>query len=231
MSNIIESNTMEEAYLEASKKLNCSIVELDIEIIQHPSNGILGMFKKKAIISIAKKGEKSVSKTTVIKNKSIETVNQENIQKITEGVEKLIKASCYDIELKKVEKYNENTVAIFLDGEDSALMIGKEGYRYKAFSYLLYNWANIKYDVNVRLEIAEFLQNQKEMIKKYLEHVIQKIKNNGRAQTKVLDGILVKIALEELREEFPDKYVGIRTAKNGGKYVLVNDFNNKKTEE
>ncbi len=231
MSNIIESNTMEEAYLEASKKLNCSIVELDIEIIQHPSNGILGMFKKKAIISIAKKGEKPVSKTTIVKNKSIETVNQENIQKITEGIEKLIKASCYDIELKKVEKYNENTVAIFLDGEDAALMIGKEGYRYKAFSYLLYNWANIKYDVNIRLEIAEFLQNQKEMIKKYLEHVIQKIKNNGRAQTKVLDGILVKIALEELREEFPDKYVGIRTAKNGGKYVLVNDFNNKKTEE
>ncbi len=231
MSNIIESNTMEEAYLKASKKLNCSIVELDIEIIQHPSNGILGMFKKKAIISIAKKNEKSESKTTVIKNKSIETVNQENIQKITEGVKKLIKASCYNIELKKVEKYNENTVAIFLDGEDAALMIGKEGYRYKAFSYLLYNWANIKYDVNIRLEIAEFLQNQKEMIKKYLEHVIQKIKNNGRAQTKVLDGILVKIALEELREEFPDKYVGIRTAKNGGKYVLVNDFNNKKTEE
>ncbi len=231
MSNIIESNTMEEAYLEASKKLNCSIVELDIEIVQHPSNGILGMFKKKAIISISKKCEKPISKKTITKNKSIETVNQENIQKITEGIEKLIKSSCYDIELKKVEKYNENTVAIFLDGEDAALMIGKEGYRYKAFSYLLYNWANIKYDVNIRLEIAEFLQNQKEMIKKYLEHVIQKIKNNGRAQTKVLDGILVKIALEELREEFPDKYVGIRTAKNGGKYVLVNDFNNKKTEE
>ncbi|NPA73679.1 MAG: hypothetical protein GXO12_03100 [Epsilonproteobacteria bacterium] len=230
MSVQIESKTIEEAYLKASKEFNCSIVELDIEILQNPSTGILGMFKKNAIISVKKKGESQSKEKGRQKSSSVKTVTDDIIKQIEEGVERLIKASCFDVELKEVVKYNDNTVAIALDGEDAALLIGKEGYRYKAFSYLLYNWANIKYDVNVRLEIAEFLSNQKEMIKKYLEHIITKVNNNGRAQTKILDGILVKIALEELRAEFPDKYVGIRTARNGGKYVLVNDFN-KKSED
>ncbi len=234
----IEAKTIDEAYQKAVKEFDCSIVELDIQIVQHPSAGLLGMFKKNAIISVAKKGEKQKelkkerqkSKNSS-KNKPVCSVNDGVMLQIEEGVKKLLSASCYDIELKKIEKYNDNTVCIYIDGEDAALLIGKEGYRYKAFSYLLYNWANIKYDVNVRLEIAEFLSNQKEMVKKYLEHVIEKIKNNGRAQTKVLDGILVKIALEELREQFPDKYVGIRTARNGGKYVLVNNFNKDKNKE
>ena len=238
MSTQIEAKTIDEAYQKATKEFDCSIVELDIAIVQHPSAGLLGMFKKNAIISVTKKNEKpqeikkekQKSKYTP-KSTPICSVNDEAIKKIEEGVKKLLSASCYEIELKKIEKYNDNTVCIYVDGEDAALLIGKEGYRYKAFSYLLYNWANIKYDVNVRLEIAEFLSNQKEMVKKYLEHVIEKIKNTGRAQTKVLDGILVKIALEELRAEFPDKYVGIRTARNGGKYVLVNDFNKDKNKE
>ncbi len=238
MSTKIEAKTIDEAYQKATKEFDCSIVELDIAILQHPSAGLLGMFKKNAIISVTKKDKKSKeikkekqkSKNS-LKNRSVCSVNDEVIMLIENGVKRLLNASCYEIELKKIEKYNDNTVCIYVDGEDAALLIGKEGYRYKAFSYLLYNWANIKYDVNVRLEIAEFLSNQKEMIKKYLEHVIEKIKNNGRAQTKVLDGILVKIALEELREQFPDKYVGIRTARNGGKYVLVNDFNKDKNKE
>ena len=238
MSTKIEAKTIDEAYQKAVKEFDCSIVELDIQIIQHPSAGLLGMFKKNAIISVVKKGEKQKQpkkerqkNRSSSKNSPVCSVNDEVMLQIEEGVKKLLSASCYEIELKKIEKYNDNTVCIYVDGEDAALLIGKEGYRYKAFSYLLYNWANIKYDVNVRLEIAEFLSNQKEMIKKYLEHVIEKIKNNGRAQTKVLDGILVKIALEELRAEFPDKYVGIRTARNGGKYVLVNDFNRDKNKE
>ncbi len=238
MSLKIEAKTIDEAYQKATKEFDCSIVELDIQIVQHPSAGILGMFKKNAIISVTKKGklQKQLKKEGrdsrgSFKNRSTNSVDDEIMLKVEDGVKRLLKASCYEIELKKIQKYNDNTVSIYIDGEDAALLIGKEGYRYKAFSYLLYNWANIKYNINIRLEIAEFLSNQKEMVKKYLEHVIEKIKNTGRAQTKILDGILVKIALEELRAEFPDKYVGIRTARNGGKYVLVNDFNRDKNKE
>ena len=65
------------------------------------------------------------------------------------------------------------------------------------------------------------------MIHKYLIGIKEKIDNNGKAQTKPLDGILVKIALQELREVYPEKYVAIRTLRDGRKIVIVNEFKKK----
>ena len=90
-------------------------------------------------------------------------------------------------------------------------MIGKEGYRYKALSYILFNWINEKYGLMLRLEVAEFLKNQEEAIHAYLEPIIEIVKEKGTFKTKPLDGILVHIALKRLREEFPDKYVAVKT--------------------
>jgi len=109
-------------------------------------------------------------------------------------------------------------------GEDSALLIGKEGYRYKALSYILFNWINEKYGLMLRLEVAQFLKNQEEAIYSYLEPIIEIIKEKGTFKTKPLDGILVHIALKKLREEFPDKYVAVKTNIRGDKYVLVNEY-------
>ncbi|WP_281950907.1 Jag N-terminal domain-containing protein [Nitrosophilus kaiyonis] len=148
-------------------------------------------------------------------------------QKIEEEINDLFKEACFDIEKIIVKPFDENTLLIEFKGPDSALLIGKEGYRYKALSYMLFNWINSKYNLQIRLEIAEFLKSQEEMIKNYLKPLIEKIKKEGRGQTKVLDGVLVQIALKELRETFPNKYVAIRTTRNGEKYIIVNEFNKK----
>jgi spoIIIJ-associated protein len=103
-------------------------------------------------------------------------------------------------------------------------LIGKEGYRYKAFSYLLHNWIKIKYKKNIILEISEFLKNQKAMIDNYLVEIKRRVEENGKAQTKPLDGILVKLALENLREAYPNKYVAIKTIKDNRKIIVVNEF-------
>ena len=112
------------------------------------------------------------------------------------------------------------TVYIEFSGVDSALLIGKEGYRYKALSYILFNWINEKYNMMLRLEIAEFLSNQESAIFTYLDPVIETIKTQGYFKTKILDGILVHIALTKLRDEFPDKYVAVKTTQKGEKYIL-----------
>ncbi|MDR2638550.1 MAG: Jag N-terminal domain-containing protein [Helicobacteraceae bacterium] len=133
--------------------------------------------------------------------------------------------TCYKIDTIDVSMVDPNTVRVFFDGDDAALLIGKDGYRYKALSYILFNWINPTYGYLLRLEIAEFLQNQEEMITRYLEPVIAQIEESGKGQTRILDGVLVQIALKELRGRFPDKYVGIKTSQDGeGKYVVVNDF-------
>mgnify|MGYP000901606729 CR=1 FL=1 len=355
----IEANTLQDAFQKAAEQLNCSVTQLDIKVLQHPSSGFLGFFKKTAIIeanlenqpkpqhkpkndrnfakksdenepakeekkqskkhdhndkkrnskkhkdekneakseqkehknekpnlseknsalakdAFAEKGEKEAEEPgyvikrldepkeqketkvakepqasksapkNILDTSIIENFNQTDeesapqalpkekkekvvidfdkiLPEIKEGMTRLFKASCFEIDKVEVSKFNDETVLIELDGADAALLIGKEGYRYKAISYMLYNWLNSKYNLAIRLEIAQFLQNQEAMMDQYLNGVIERVQNSGRAQTKPLDGVLVKIALEKLREKFPDKYVGIKSG-NDGKFVVVNDF-------
>jgi spoIIIJ-associated protein len=159
-----------------------------------------------------------INKVLLIKDKD------EIVQEIKKDVNNLFAQTCFELNDIVVEFYDDQTIYIEFTGEDSALLIGKEGYRYKALSYILFNWINEKYDLMLRLEIAEFLKNQEEAIYNYLEPVIETIKQEGSYKTKPLDGILVHIALKRLRETFPNKYVAVKTNQRGDKYVLVNEY-------
>ena len=146
-------------------------------------------------------------------------------QLIEKQLKELLDHSCFDIDVVEVD-VRDNTALIFIDGEDAALLIGKEGYRYNALSYMLFNWLHTKYELFIKVEIAEFLTTQQEMIRNYIKPVIENVEKNGKGKTRFLDGILVQIALEQLRERFPDKYVAVKSSKDGKKFVVINDFNN-----
>ncbi|HEH6096019.1 TPA: Jag N-terminal domain-containing protein [Campylobacter jejuni] len=265
----IEAIDLQSALTEASRSLECSVMDLEYEIIQHPRKGFFGFGRKKAIIEakakkrilkknpkkeftssknhkpethepkqeskIETKNEKNKSqkeKYTVKSDEIFDSFHREskgvrNTQDILDEIRiqlvKLLESSQFKIELSELRMYDEDCVLIRLDGEDAALMIGKEAHRYKAISYLLHNWINLKYNLLVRLEIAQFLENQIQGMQLYLQNVIEKIKIHGRGQTKPLDGVLIKIALEQLRAEFPDKYVGIKQ-NNDQRFVVINDF-------
>ena len=275
-----EAKTLEEVYEKASESLNCSITNLEIEIIQAPSKGFMGFFKKNAIIKakiISTQTQKNFQKNKVstpqietlasrlktineeekavnkvipemvqqVKNEKlfddfyssnkeelhsspiIKSSNSELLEKISKEVNSLFAQLCYEIDEIKVDIIDdEKTVYIEFSGADSALLIGKEGYRYKALSYVLFNWINEKYGMMLRLEVAQFLSNQESAIFAYLEPVIETVKTEGYFKTKILDGILVHIALTKLREEFPDKYVAVKTTQKGEKYILINEYRN-----
>jgi spoIIIJ-associated protein len=282
-----ESDCLEKVYELASAEFNCSITELEIEVIQQPSKGFLGFGKKNAVIEVCYKDncKKYVQETKSYKNKDVrieeisdrieysnkseeekfsrkeekkepltkvpkveskdkifdnfynEDSSQNEIPKIVikkdkvrvleevkAGINLLFEDTCYKIDQINVEFYDDETLYVEFLGEDSALLIGKEGYRYKALSYILFNWINEKYGLMLRLEVAQFLKNQEEAIYTYLEPIIEIIKEKGTFKTKPLDGILVHIALKKLRDEFPDKYVAVKTNVRGDKYVLVNEY-------
>lgn len=300
----IESATLEEAYRDAASSLECSVTQLKIEVIQYPTKGFLGLFKKNAIIVAVKEEEKfssnkkeTITEDRVVKQEKIQKNSKIKTQKIKEEpkqnkptkpsqtiindtimpesfvstqeydydddidsyladyddeyddnidddighgceiisnietakivqkeINMLFKSICFDIDEIEVSVYDENTLLVEFKGEDAALLIGKEGYRYKALSYMIFNWINTKYQLQLRLEIAEFLKNQEESISRYLSGVKESVDRDGRAQTKVLDGVLVQIALRELREIYPDKYVAIRSTRDGLKYIIINDY-------
>lgn len=290
----IEAKNLEQALTKAAKELECSVIDLEYEIIQYHQAGFLGFFQKNAIIEARSKRKRKFDKKfpkkpfndrarynenyaprkefTAYENKNYEfkedksfenktppSIESEKapaaplakskyvvrddaifssfhkesganpklyIDEIRMQLENLLKAGSFDIKIVELSVYDKNSIYIRLDGNDAALLIGREAYRYKALSYLLHNWINSKYNLLIRLEIADFLRNQAQGMDFYLKSVIEKVETMGRAQTKPLDGVLVKIALEKLRERFPNKYVGIR--QNGEqKFVIVNDFLNK----
>ncbi len=64
----IEAQTLEEAYKNASFSLKCSVVELKVEVVQYPSCGVLGLFKKKAII-VAVRDQEYIKEFDKINNK------------------------------------------------------------------------------------------------------------------------------------------------------------------
>ena len=203
----IEAKTLEEAYLIAADKLNCSVSDLNVTVLQNPSKGIFGFFAKPAIIEV---------------DENIDYNIDDLLPKIKKSLKKLFEKSCFDIDIVEVGKYDEETVYIKLDGEDAALLIGKEGYRYNALNYMFYSWINQKYGFKVRLEIAEFLKNQEEMLRSFLEPFIEKVKQRGYGKTKPFDGILAFLALEILREAFPEKYVAIKD-RHGEKFVVIGE--------
>lgn len=282
-----EANCLEKVYELATADFNCSITELEIEVIQQPSKGFLGFGKKSAIIQVCFKDscKTYVQEAKTFRNKDVKIqevseriefsnkCDKENthikedkkvyttssqkteskdrifdkfyheegshseipkiiikkdkdkiLKEVEEGIHLLFDNTCYKLEKINVDFYDEETLYIEFLGEDSALLIGKEGYRYKALSYILFNWINEKYGLMLRLEVAQFLKNQEEAIYTYLEPIIEIIKEKGTFKTKPLDGILVHIALKRLRDEFPDKYVAVKTNIRGDKYVLVNEY-------
>ncbi len=168
---------------------------------------------------------KSYSDEDIFDNFYDDTIDIHSVvSEVESEINRLFSSACFKIEPIRVFALDDETLQIEFKGEDAALLIGKEGYRYKAMAYLLYNWIHGRYGYKIRLEIAEFLQNQEAMMESYLQPVIERIESEGRAQTKVLDGILVQIALQKLRERYPQKYVAVRTNKEGGRYVIVNEF-------
>lgn len=308
----VTASTLQEALSKAALELDCSVTELDYEVVQYESKGVLGIGKKDAIIianlknssvqldsaqkhqesnyqqsqtpqskqNIQESSQANSSQTNPNQNNqgffdasefvasaslesskpnyessnyesskqshtnqsyanydesynadSTDTTQTKKFQtkeevasEIQNLIQEMLSYTPYKIDNVNVGFYDNQTLSIYIDGEDSALLIGERGYRYKAISYLLFNWIQPAYGYNIRLEIAQFLQNQEDAIDAYLVGIINEVKREGRAQTKPLDGILAFIALKKLRGHFPDKYISFRENPQNERYIIINDF-------
>ncbi|WQY52430.1 Jag N-terminal domain-containing protein [Helicobacter pylori] len=160
------------------------------------------------------------------KNPKEESHNGDKLHEIKQELKDLFSHLPYKINKVEVSLYEPGVLLIDIDGEDSALLIGEKGYRYKALSYLLFNWIHPTYGYSIRLEISTFLQNQEKVMEVQLQSTIMTVHEVGKGQMKVPDGVLTYIALKKLRKAFPNKYVSIKTNLNDEKYIVINDFNN-----
>lgn len=182
--------------------------------------------EKKQNLEIETPQEEIITPKPPKKNLKEESHNGDKLHEIEQELKDLFSHLPYKINKVEVSLYEPGVLLIDIDGEDSALLIGEKGYRYKALSYLLFNWIHPAYGYNIRLEISTFLQNQEKVMDTQLQNTIMTVHEVGKGQMKASDGVLTYIALKKLRKAFPNKYVSIKTNLNDEKYIVINDFNN-----
>ncbi|WP_324714450.1 Jag N-terminal domain-containing protein [Helicobacter pylori] len=185
-----------------------------------------GAEEKKQNSEIETPQEEIITPKPPKKNLKEESHNGDKLHEIKQELKDLFSHLPYKINKVEVSLYEPGVLLIDIDGEDSALLIGEKGYRYKALSYLLFNWIHPAYGYNIRLEISTFLQNQEKVMDTQLQSTIMTVHEVGKGQMKAPDGVLTYIALKKLRKAFPNKYVSIKTNLNDEKYIVINDFNN-----
>ncbi|UOR60779.1 Jag N-terminal domain-containing protein [Helicobacter pylori] len=182
--------------------------------------------EKKQNLEIETPQEKITTPKPPKKNLKEESHNGDKLHEIKQELKDLFSHLPYKINKVEVSLYEPCVLLIDIDGEDSALLIGEKGYRYKALSYLLFNWIHSAYGYNIRLEISTFLQKQEKVMDTQLQNTIMTVHEVGKGQMKAPDDVLTYIALKKLRKAFPNKYVSIKTNLNDEKYIVINDFNN-----
>ncbi|MGL2589862.1 Jag N-terminal domain-containing protein [Helicobacter pylori] len=193
------------------------------EIHQNHQNNIE---EKKQKLETETPQEEIITPKPPKKNPKEESHNGDKLHEIKQELKDLFSHLPYKINKVEVSLYEPGVLLIDIDGEDSALLIGEKGYRYKALSYLLFNWIHPAYGYSIRLEISTFLQNQEKVMEAQLQSTIMTVHEVGKGQMKAPDGVLTYIALKKLRKAFPNKYVSIKTNLNDEKYIVINDFNN-----
>ncbi len=182
--------------------------------------------EKKQNLEIKTPQEEIITPKPSKKNLKEESHHGDKLHEIKQELKDLFSHLPYKINKVEVSLYEPGVLLIDIDGEDSALLIGEKGYRYKALSYLLFNWIHPTYGYSIRLEISTFLQNQEKVMEAQLQSTIMTVHEVGKGQMKAPDGVLTYIALKKLRKAFPNKYVSIKTNLNDEKYIVINDFNN-----
>ncbi len=205
---------------ESVKEVKESVKEIDTKGIHQNAE------EKKQKLETETPQEEIITPKPPKKNPKEESHNGDKLHEIKQELKDLFSHLPYKINKVEVSLYEPGVLLIDIDGEDSALLIGEKGYRYKALSYLLFNWIHPAYGYNIRLEISTFLQNQEKVMEAQLQSTIMTVHEVGKGQMKAPDGVLTYIALKKLRKAFPNKYVSIKTNLNDEKYIVINDFNN-----
>lgn len=204
----IIDKTLEGAIDRAIKETNCSIRELEYEIIQLPKAGFLGFFKKDAIIEVKVK-------------KKIEASVLENIKN---DLENMFCNDYFDIKEIKVTPANENSVNVEFITNSYESIIGKDAHKYKALDTIINHLISIKYTLHARVEVCGVLAKLRENLEKHLIEVKTKINEIGKAQTRPLETSLLNLVYEELLKEFSHKNIVIKDSSQGRYIAIYGEF-------
>lgn len=149
--------TVEEAVEQALKELEASREEVDVEVLEEPSKGILGLIK--------------------VKPAKVKVILKDNPLKRASGLLKGI-FQTMDLDVKINISENDKTMLINLEGPDLGILIGRRGETLDALQYLVNLSVNKNQETRKKIIIdIEGYRNRRE---KTLQRLAQKLADKAR---------------------------------------------------
>ncbi len=159
--------TVDEALTEAAINLKTTSDNIEYEVIEEGSNGILGIGRKPARIKARKRGG------------VVETA--------TEFLEKVFKAMnlVVNIDINYVE--SDKTMDINLSGDEMGLLIGKRGQTIDSLQYLVslvvnkVNKENNKEYIRVKVDTEDYRNRRKKTLEELAKNIAYKVKRTKKS--------------------------------------------------
>ena len=164
----IKSKTKEEAVKEALKELGLEEKDIEVNVIQNPSKGFLGLIG-------AKEG---IYEITVIKKEEIEIAK--------EFVESMLLKSKINAKVNATQE--RNLIKISIEGKEAACLIGRRGETLDAVQFLTglaLNKINKDSHIRVIVDIENYRSKSEQSLIRYARKVAREVAKTRR--TKKLD--------------------------------------------
>ena len=144
------AKTIDEAVNEALAELNVSKDVVDIEVLEEPTKGILGIGAKPALVRVSVKEEKP-----------IESENKEDKkEKVNEVINNI--AKCMGLNINNDIKEENDAIKVNIDGENLGLIIGHKGENLDALQLLTSVIVNKTGDYKrIELDVQNYREKRK----------------------------------------------------------------------
>jgi len=161
------AKTVDEAVEEALKELNASREDVDIEVLEEPTKGLLGIGAKPALVRVKIKENLSKNENNNVKMDFVS--DEEKKEKVTEVLNNIV--NTMGLNIKTDIKEEPEAIKVNIDGENLGLIIGHKGENLDALQLLTSVIVNKEGEYK-RIELD--VQNYREKRKETLIHLAQR---------------------------------------------------------
>ena len=195
----IRARSVDEAIAEALTELGVNKEDVDIEIIQEPSKGFLGLGSKEAVVKVTLKDTAPVSEVEepetkpevkteaevpAVSVKEPVTTGRYDSDKPEENAKQFIAdvLGAMGIDVKIEARLEEDVIYVELEGDSMGIVIGKRGDTLDSLQYLtsLVVNKNLKDYVKVTIDTENYREKRKEALIALSNRLAAKVAKSGR---------------------------------------------------
>lgn len=182
--SIFKSTSIEEATNQGIEKLGLSRENFEINIVQNPTNGFLGLFKKPAIVEINPKEQHTEVKNPTVHEKLIKN-NRDKKDESVFSLVKYLESIIQELGIKakaEVKFVNNKHVYVNFKADKEGLLIGKHGRTINALqdlSLIYLNNLGINH-LSIELDTASYRSKRRDVLENLSHKTARNVMATGK---------------------------------------------------